>query len=186
MGATPYLAEITIFAGNFAPRGNMFCQGQLLAISQYDALYALVGTTFGGDGQTTFGLPDLRGRVPTGIGQGSGLSNVVLGELSGSETRTLTTAQIPAHTHTVSFNASTANGTTQAPMTNSVFGKAVDSAGTGAPLIYCPAGTTAAVALAGTSGNTAATGGSQPFSIVQPVLGVNFIIATEGVFPTRS
>src|SRR5512136_2572601 len=97
--AQPYVGEIRMFAGNFAPQGWMFCEGQLLPISQYDALFNLIGTTYGGDGINTFALPDLRGRVIVGPGQGSGLSNYVLGQQGGVETVTLTTNQIPQHSH---------------------------------------------------------------------------------------
>lgn len=187
MSAQPYIGEITIFAGNFAPSGNAFCAGQLLQIAENDALYSLLGTTYGGDGQTTFGLPDMRGRVPTGIGQGAGLSNVQLGQLAGAETHTLTTNEMPSHTHTVAFTASTADATTQTPVANSVFGKGVDALGSATPKIYCPAGTAATVALAGASGGiTAAAGSSQPFSLLQPILGVNFIIALFGVYPSAT
>src|SRR6478672_10112699 len=96
----PFLAEIIMFAGNFAPRGWAFCQGQILSIAQNTALFSLLGTTYGGNGQTTFALPDLRGRVPVGTGQGPGLSNYDLGQVSGSESVTLTVSQMPAHNHT--------------------------------------------------------------------------------------
>src|SRR4051812_17662172 len=96
-----YLGCIFHFAGNFAPRGYMLCQGQLLSISQNTALFSILGTTYGGDGQVTFGLPDLRGRMPIGQGQGPGLSQIVIGELSGVENVTLTTNNLPAHNHTL-------------------------------------------------------------------------------------
>src|SRR6218665_1589173 len=97
----PYLGNVSIFSGNFAPRAWMFCQGQLLAIAQYDALFALLGTTYGGDGQTTFALPDLRSRVAVHAGQGQGLSNYVLGEVGGTESTTLLSINLPVHTHSV-------------------------------------------------------------------------------------
>src|SRR6476620_8139642 len=102
-----YIAESRLFAGNFAPRGWAFCQGQLLSISQNTALFSILGTTYGGNGQTTFGLPDLRGRVPihSGGSQGPGLSPYDLGEMGGTETNTLTINQMPAHNHTVQFTA---------------------------------------------------------------------------------
>src|ERR1044072_1975604 len=99
MFVEPYLGNVTVFAGNFAPRAWMFCQGQLLAIAENDALFALIGTTYGGDGQVTFGLPDFRSRVAIHQGQGPGLSNYILGQASGTESVTLTTAQCPGHNH---------------------------------------------------------------------------------------
>src|ERR1044072_7497714 len=101
MFVDPYLATVTIFAGNFAPRGWMFCQGQLLAISQYDALFALIGTTYGGDGQTTFALPDTRSRIANHMGQGPGLSQYTLGQMSGGESVTLLSINMAAHNHTL-------------------------------------------------------------------------------------
>jgi microcystin-dependent protein len=101
MPATPYLGNVILFGGNFQPLGWLFCQGQLLSIAEYDALFALLGTTYGGDGQTTFALPDLRSRVPIHQGQGSGLSSYVMGQASGTESVTLINSQMPSHTHTV-------------------------------------------------------------------------------------
>src|SRR6476660_7370238 len=109
----PFLAEVILFAGNFAPRGYAFCQGQILSIAQNTALFSLLGTTFGGNGQTTFALPDLRGRVPMGQGQGPGLTDRVLGELSGQETVTLISNEIPAHNH--ALNAVSEAGDASAP-----------------------------------------------------------------------
>jgi microcystin-dependent protein len=107
----PFLAEIILFAGNFAPRGWAFCQGQILSIAQNTALFSLLGTTYGGNGTTTFALPDLRGRVPVGQGQGPGLSAYTLGEVSGSESRTLTVNQLASHTHVVNASNGSATGT---------------------------------------------------------------------------
>src|SRR3982750_2476369 len=105
----PFLAEIIMFGGNFAPRGWAFCSGQILSIAQNTALFALLGTTYGGNGQTTFALPDLRGRAPIGTGQGPGLTNILLGELSGTQSVTLTSQQMPAHNHSVNASATVAN-----------------------------------------------------------------------------
>ena len=197
VGTSQYLAEITLFAGNFPPRGTAFCQGQILSIAQNTALFALLGTTYGGNGQTTFALPDLRGRVPIGPGTGPGLSTIVLGEQAGAESTTLLTTNMPAHTHTATFdgaastlNAATAKATLQAAAAGSVLAKSVDSVGTALPLIYAPSGTATSAALgglnvAGTVTN-AITGGSQPFSIRDPYLGLNFIIYLEGIFPSRN
>src|ERR1041384_4599952 len=106
----PFIGQIIMFAGNFAPQGWAFCAGQLMSISQNTALFSILGTTYGGNGQTTFALPALRSRTPVGPGQGPGLSNITLGEVSGTETVTLLTTQMPAHTH--SLNGVNASGTT--------------------------------------------------------------------------
>lgn len=170
----PILGEIRMFAGNFAPYGWAFCQGQLLPISQNTALFSLLGTTYGGDGTTTFALPDLRGRVPVGFGQGPGLSNRVIGQQFGTETVTLTTSQMPAHSHTV--NAVTSEGNQNLP-TNSLPAntKALDKE-------YSDAN--ANTTMKATMVNP--TGGNQPFGVTQPSLGVNFIIALQGIYPSRN
>lgn len=189
--AEPFIASIIMFGGNFGPRGWALCQGQILSIAQNTALFSLLGTTYGGNGQTTFALPDLRSRVPVGQGQGPGLSSYSLGQQAGTENVTLTTAQMPAHTHTATatstLNASTTKATLQTPVADAVFGKAVDNVGTAVPLIYCPAGTAATVPLAGAGTVTnSITGGSQPHNNIQPYLCINFIIALEGIFPSRN
>lgn len=174
-----YLAEIRMFAGNFPPRAWAFCHGQLLSIAQYDALFSLLGTTYGGDGQTTFGLPDLRGRIPIGTGQGPGLSNIVLGQLSGIETVTLTVNQIPVHSH--ALNAS-ANGPTLNTASGNLFASQSRSNGETMPNVYTAE--TNSVAMSPSAiGNT---GGSQPFSNLQPYLGINFVICMEGIYPSRN
>lgn len=169
-----FLGEIRMFAGNFAPTGWAFCQGQLLPIAQNQALFALLGTTYGGDGRTTFALPDLRGRVPVGFGQGPGLSYKDLGQQFGTETVTLTTAQMPAHSHTV--NAVTSEGNQNLP-TNSLPAntKTLDKE-------YSDAASNTTMK----SGMIGITGSSQPVNISQPSLGVNFIIALQGIFPSRN
>lgn len=170
----PYIGEIRIFAGNFPPRGWQFCQGQLLSIAQNTALFSILGTTYGGNGQTTFALPDLRGRAPMQPGQGPGLSPRTLGEQGGSETVTLISNQMPAHTHTLN-----ASGTTG---TSSSAGGAV-LAGT-APGEGGPYGSTVDTTLAPQS--IGAAGGSQPHNNMPPFLCVNFIIALEGIYPSRN
>jgi microcystin-dependent protein len=192
-----YIAQIIMFAGNFAPRNWAFCSGQILSIAQNTALFSLLGTTYGGNGQTTFALPDLRGRVPVGTGQGPGLANVVLGEVSGAPTHTLTINEMPSHNHTATFNGSTSalnaatvKATLQAPAAGALLAKGVDSVGTAVPLVYAPTGTAAPVALGGL--NVAGTvtvgfnGGSQPFSVMQPYLGMNYVICLFGIFPSRN
>ena len=168
------IGEIRMFAGNFAPTGWAFCQGQLLPIAQNQALFSLLGTTYGGDGRTTFALPDLRGRVPVGFGQGLGLSNRVIGEQFGSELVTLNINQMPSHNHTV--NAVTTEGNQNLP-TNSLPAntKTLDKE-------YSDAN--ANTTMKATMVNP--TGGSQPFGVSQPSLGVNFIIALQGIYPTRN
>lgn len=171
--STPYIGEIRIFAGNFPPRGYQFCAGQLLPISQYSALFALIGTTYGGDGQTTFGLPDLRGRVPMHQGTGPGLTTRTLGQSFGTETVTLTSAQMPAHGHGVLCN----NGTGVTNPANGFWAQTSGVSGYGAPA------TANASVNAGSIGNS---GGNQPHNNLMPLLSLNFIIALEGVFPSRN
>jgi microcystin-dependent protein len=169
----PFVGEIRMFAGNFAPRNYAFCDGQLLAISQNDALFSLLGTTYGGDGRTTFGLPDLRGRLPIHMGSGPGLTPRSLGSRSGSETVTLTEAQIPRHRHGVRAVQSRANsGDPQGALL-----AAADSN------VYRSPGS-----LTNLAGESIAdsTGAGQSHANVQPFLCVNFIIALFGVYPSRN
>lgn len=170
--STPYIGEIRIFGGNFAPLGWALCDGQLLAIAQYDALFALIGTTYGGDGQTTFALPDLRGRAPLHMGQGPGLSNYVIGQAAGAEAATLTANQIPSHTHLAA--AQTAAGTQTGP-TNAIWAASTLNQ-------FTPTPPTAAMS----QGAVGAAGGNQPHENRMPYLAINFIIALEGIFPTQS
>jgi len=175
----PFIGEIRIFAGNFAPNGWALCQGQLLPISQYAALFSLLGTMYGGNGVQNFALPDLRGRVVMGVGQGPGLSNYMQGQMGGKETVTLTTPQMPAHSHSV--NATEIQTTTDPK--GAVPAKPVAvSPGEKVPTIYggTPDGnTTMNAAMIGQ------TGGSQPVSVEQPYLVINYIIALQGIFPSR-
>ena len=166
----PFLGEIYLVAFNFSPRGYAFCAGQILPIAQNTALFSLLGTTYGGNGTTTFALPDLRGRVPVGRGQGPGLSNVNLGEVGGSENQTLTQNQMPAHGHQAA--ATQAAGTTTRPS-----GK-VPAAGAA---VY---GDDGGVTMA--PGFIKNTGGSQPFATRPPYLGLNYVIAIEGIYPSRN
>lgn len=174
----PFIGEIIMFGGNFAPRGWAFCNGQILSIAQNTALFSLLGTTYGGNGQTTFALPDLRGRVPISAGQGPGLANYNLGQVSGAETATLLVQNMPAHTHGV--NAASATPT---PALSSPAGNLLGPPGRGGPAIYSPTGPSPAQMHASM---IASSGGSQPFSIVQPYLVVNFIIALQGIYPSRN
>lgn len=176
----PFIGEIIMFGGNFAPRGWALCNGQLLSIAQNTALFSILGTTYGGDGQTTFALPNLQGRVAIHPGQGPGLSPYVLGQIGGTENVTLTTNQMPLHTHTATVNAA------EAPQTVTDNPKGgVPAGSTGGPQVYGAAPDGATTMNAGMVTNAPA-GGSQPFSIIQPYLCVNFIIALQGIFPSRN
>lgn len=174
----PFLGEIRMFAGNFAPRGWALCNGQLLSIAQNTALFSILGTTYGGNGQTTFGLPDLRGRLPVSQGQGPGLSMYSLGEITGTENVTLLQTNMPMHNHVI--NASTNNADQNSPA-GAILAQDVDSTGTNAQG-YTK--TTANTTMAPTALSMA--GGNVPVSIVQPILVVNFIIALVGVYPSRN
>lgn len=173
----PFIGEIRMVGFTYAPQGWALCDGQLLSIAQNSALFALLGTTYGGNGQTTFALPDFRGRVPLHPGQGPGLSPYVLGQSSGVETVTLTTNQMPAHSHTVAANSNP--GEVESP--SGYFPAAIADPNSGSPL-------NAFASSANTAMNPAmvsAAGGNQPHTNLQPSLCVNFIIALEGIFPSR-
>ena len=177
----PFIGQILMFGGNFAPRGWALCDGQLLSISQYSALFSILGTTYGGNGITTFGLPDLRGRVAMHAGQGPGLTSRPLGQKSGVENVTLNTTQLPAHNHS-------GTGTVQCTI--------------GQPDESNPSGAVPATLNNGTEGygetpngtmkadgvnlNIGNAGGSQPHTNMQPYQCVNYIIALEGIYPSRS
>lgn len=196
----PFIGEIMMFAGNFVPRGWALCNGQLLSISQNSALFAILGTTYGGDGETTFALPNLQGRVPVHAGRSPGTSQYNLGETNGTENVTLTINELPAHNHTVALSgtgdvsvaqgACTAAGNTPTPGPNTVPAKVpggvsgISAYSTTAPdTTLLPVRTTTAVNV---SGNTGAVGKNLPVPIVQPYVVVNFIIALQGVFPSRN
>jgi microcystin-dependent protein len=173
-----YIGAIILFAGNFAPQGWAFCDGQLLPIAQYDALFTLLGTTYGGDGQETFALPDLRGRIPIHFGQGPGLSNYALGQKGGAETHTLTMGELAAHTHTATVQARAGAGDSSAAAGGVWAGSSMGDKK------YSDAtpNTTMRAGIV----NVAPTGGGQPHDNMQPALGLNFIIALEGVYPPQS
>lgn len=168
--AQPYVGEIRMFGGNFAPAGWMLCEGQLLPISENETLFQLIGTTYGGDGQSTFALPDLRGRVP--IHQGNNLGTFTIGQAAGVETVTLTVPQIPVHSHGMMASKDVAN---QLAPQNAVTGQAaakIYRAGTPSLTLNPQAVTT--------------VGGTQPHTNMQPYLCVNFIISLFGIFPSQS
>jgi microcystin-dependent protein len=173
MPDTPYIGDIYVFAGTFAPRGWAFCEGQILSIAQNQALFSLLGTTYGGNGQTTFALPDLRGRVPMHFGQGPGLSPRTLGEKSGSETVTLLTTELPPHIHSVT--ASSDNGVRTGPA-NGVWA----SSTRGDAQYSATADTTMNPGALGPAGSSA------PHNNMQPYLAIRFIIALVGVYPSRT
>lgn len=188
----PFLSMIILWAPNFAPRGWAFCAGQLLPIAQNTALFSLLGTTYGGNGQTTFALPDFRGRVPIGAGQGPGLSSYDLGQASGSETIILTPNQMPSHTHaaamTVTVSASNATATSNVPVAGTNTLGALADPSTGSPILaYNNAAPNIPLNMGGVvNGTIQPAGGSQPFPIIQPYLVINYILAMEGIFPSRS
>ncbi|MBC7776411.1 MAG: phage tail protein [Phycisphaerae bacterium] len=174
------MATIMMFAGNFAPRAWMFCNGALQSIANNEALFALLGTTYGGDGQTTFALPDLRSRIPVGTGNGAGLTGVTLGEVGGTETVTLNQSQLPAHSHTMSASVGTTSA--NANGTNNPTGVlASTSAAT-----YLPLSSSTGTTLAGANVVVGPQGNSQPIEIVQSYQAINYVICVEGIFPSRN
>ncbi|SNR78333.1 phage tail protein [Lutibacter flavus] len=166
----PFLAQIIMFAGNFAPRGWAFCEGQILPINQNQSLYSLLGTTYGGDGRTSFALPDLRGRVPMHPGHGNGLSSRTLGQKGGTETNILNVTQLPPHNHGLRAKE---EGNTDDPNGNFIAGSGTQAFGTTSDV---------------NMNNTAITntGNGQQVNNLQPFLCINFIIALQGTFPSRS
>jgi microcystin-dependent protein len=169
----PFVGQIKMFAGNFAPRGYAFCDGQLLSVSQNDALFSLLGTIYGGDGRTTFGLPGLRGRIPVHQGSGPGLIPRSLGSKGGTETVAVTTQQLPEHSHT--FQASTATGDQSNP-------SGACLAGSANTRLYRDVGTSANLAPATA---ITKTGGSGAHANLAPFQCINYIIALFGVYPSR-
>jgi microcystin-dependent protein len=177
--STPFLGEIRMFGFNFAPIGWAFCQGQLLPISQNPALFALIGTFYGGNGSSNFALPDLRSRVPLSMGQGTGLSNYNIGQAGGTETVTLSVTQMPSHNHPV--NASDSRDFSLLGPSDRADSPAGHVLARGD--IYAGAPDGATVMNAGMIGDT---GAADPVGIIQPYLSLNFCIALTGIFPSRS
>lgn len=177
-----YMGEIRLFAGNFAPKNWAYCDGSILAISTNAALFSLLGTTYGGNGQTTFALPDLRSRVPVSPGQGPGLSNYVLGEAIGTQTNTVLVSQMPMHNHMLLANGQTGSGTLNNPSTGYMGVGPVDRS-SGLP-VNTRYATTANTAMAPNS--ISINGGSQPINNIQPSLGMSYIICIYGIFPSRN
>jgi microcystin-dependent protein len=170
--AEPFIGEVKIFAGNFAPRGYALCNGQLLPIAQNTALFSILGTTYGGNGQTTFALPNLQGKAPLHAGQGPGLSPYALGQTAGEVAHTLTSSEVPAHNHALR-------------------GSSAATGGTPSPTVVLAATSGAKVYRSATNLVPMATGlnanlGGLPHENRQPCLALNFIIAMQGVFPSRN
>ncbi len=187
----PFLAEIVLFAGNFAPRGWAYCDGQLMSINANPALFSLLGTTYGGDGRTTFAVPDLRGRTPIGPRQGPGLTDYNLGQRGGVETVTLTINQIPSHNHIATVTPGSAvlpvNGTAGSEDSSNPVGHVLTNFGTDAYTSEAPTGNYGAAApVTGTSVAVLNQGGSQWHTNIQPFLAINYIICTQGTFPSRN
>ena len=171
--AEPFIAEIRMFAGTFNPRGWAFCDGQLLSISQNEALFSLLGTVYGGDGRTTFALPDMRGRIPLHVGTGPGLSPRALGSKGGTETEDISTSELPSHTHPM--HGSTDPGTDPNPE-----GNALASAPAALPYFVGPQDSDMAAS------QITATGGGGTHTNLAPFLALNYIIALFGIFPSRN
>jgi microcystin-dependent protein len=176
----PFLGDIRMFAGNFAPLNWAFCDGRLLPIAQNPALFSLLGTTYGGNGQTTFALPDLRGRIPIGEGNGPGLSPRVIGERSGTENVTLTLLNLPPHNHGFFATEAAANTSTIGPSV--LLGTATANQGT--PHLYLTQSGNTPAPLA--SAAVGFTGNTQPHNNMMPTLTLNFVIALQGIYPSRN
>jgi microcystin-dependent protein len=179
--SSPYVGQIFMFAGNFAPAGWMFCAGQLIPISENETLFNLIGTTYGGDGQETFALPDMRGRVPIHQGTGGGLSTYTLAQTGGTEDVTLTTQQIPSHNHLFLANGNAA--TSANPSSNATLANQNVSQSPNPVSYYAPYDGTAQVTMPGNS--IANSGGNQPHNNIQPIMTLNYCISLFGVFPTQ-
>lgn len=171
----PFIGQIQLFGFNFAPRGWALCEGQLLPISQWTALFSLLGTTFGGDGETTFALPDLRGRSPVGVGSGPGLDTITWGVRAGNYQKTLTVSNMPSHNHISNMDVNTANGEESNPQNNVIAAHAAafaEDPSSGAKL--------------NNSAVSSNTGGGQAFNLRNPFLGLYYSIALTGVYPSRN
>lgn len=184
MSTEPFIGEIKILGFNFAPLGYQTCQGQLMSIAENTALFALIGTYYGGDGQSTFALPDLQGRAPVGQGQGAGLPSYLIGEEAGSTSTSISTANLPAHIHPgagISVNIPVSTGGSDIASPEGAF-----LCDRGAEVYSSIATSGKNYGASTVSGNTGATGSSMPFDIMNPYLTINYSIAIEGIFPSRS
>lgn len=180
MPVDPFVGEVTMFAGTFAPRGWAFCDGQLLPVASNSALFSILGTVYGGDGRTTFGLPDLRGRYPIGPGNGPGLSSYRAGERGGSETHTLNITEMPNHGHSPKMFVEATSATSNNP-TNRMIGVA-----SGDTKIFSDVDAAQEIQLAADSVKESNVGGDRSFNKMTPFLGVHYIIALFGTYPSRS
>ena len=180
LSADPMIGGIGIFAGNFAPRGFASCDGQLLQITQNEALFSILGTNFGGDGRQTFGLPDLRGRTPMGVGTGPGLTSRSLGERGGSESVTLTAAELAPHTHGSTLELPVSS---ESPNKKTPAGNALATLGRGSSPIYTDESTDGSMAV---GGEVEPTGGGQPIDLVGPYLALKYVICVNGIYPSRN
>jgi microcystin-dependent protein len=178
----PFIGQITIFGCNYAPMGWALCEGQVLPINQYTALFSLLGINFGGNGTSNFQLPDLRSRAPVGFGQGPGLSNYSIGETGGAQTVAINAASYPAHSHTLSAAASTASSNAPGGLIEAE-GQTGGRGGTVNLALYSATGAATPLVPAAL---TSAVGGNQPHNNIQPYLALNFCIALQGIFPSRS
>ena len=183
MFVDPYIATVTVFGGNFAPQSWMFCQGHLLSIANYSTLFALIGTTYGGDGQVTFALPDLRSRRAIHMGTGPGLPNYSIGEMSGSESVTLIASNLPAHNHLSPVLTGTPQGSTDTTGSSTPNNTVVPAAGS--VLYGAPEGLSMG-SFSGTAFTVPAGGGNSSVATIAPYLAMNYIIAVEGIFPSRN
>jgi len=179
-----YISQVWLFAFNFAPRGWMQCNGQILSIQQYTALFSLLGTTYGGNGSSTFGLPDLRGRVPIGTGQGSGLAYYQLGQVSGTENVALLPSNLPAHTHTVVSSGSVPVANSTATSSSPAGNYYAISGSKSVPLnMYAASGSNA---MAPNVGVTGVTGASQGIALNNPYVAMTYCICVQGLYPSRN
>lgn len=192
-----FIGTIQMFGFNFPPRGWVLCQGQLLSINQYAAVFSVLGTSFGGNGQSNFGVPDLRSRLPVGQGQGPGLTNRVIGQAAGTETVTATIINMPNHTHTNNFAVTTqlnlaavpSNQTNAPTPTNAYIGASTPSGPPSAAIYSDQLGVSPVPAkglTGGLTGEIASAGGGQPMATLNPYLAVNFCLCLEGIFPSRN
>lgn len=175
------IGYVTMFAGNFEPKSWAFCQGQILAIRSNTALFSILGTVYGGNGTTTFGLPDLRGRAVVGAGQGTNLSNYIPGQTSGTETQTMTIENMPSHSHqlTTTITPAAATSVNSPSPVNAVYGQGSDN-------FFNPTGDTKFQHFQGNITTGPNSDGQRSFSNLHPVIGMNYIICLQGVFPQRS
>lgn len=186
-----YMGLVMPFAFPWAPQGFAACTGTQLSISQYSALYALIGTYFGGNGTTNFNLPDLRSRVPVGIGQGTGLSNWDIGQAAGAERASLGSANLPAHTHTLAASNTAADQLAQAPANGWTLGAAASVSGARPPVttpvqMYNAAALTPQNSVQSAQTSVAGSGSPTPVATIPPALALNFCICTMGIFPARN